>query len=144
MIGLCRFAYNAHDVCDTNMWCDLGKPFAWCKISIESWYHVKVWIVLFSELFTWIFCDTGVKSYWCSKAKNIRIMLLITFILQLHPQRNVTGFPRSAIQAEKTQFVRWLLTMLVKMREIWTCSLKLSYSSDLLTGMEVFIYIVVK
>ncbi len=58
-----------------------------CKIDILSyWYHVKVWIILFSELFTWISSDTGIKSYWCSKAikkieKNIRIMMLVSFIL---------------------------------------------------------------
>ncbi len=44
------------------MWCDL-------KIHILSyWYHVKVWSILFLELFTWISSDTGIKSYWCSKA----------------------------------------------------------------------------
>ncbi len=82
------------------MWCDLRKPVTWCKIDILSyWYHVKVWIILFPELFTWISSDTGIKSYWCSKAiknkKNIRIMMLISFILQFHPLRHVTGFPRS-------------------------------------------------
>ncbi len=43
--------------------------------------------------------DTGIKSYWCSKAikikKNIRIVILISFILQFHPLRHVMGFLRS-------------------------------------------------
>ncbi len=66
---------------------------------LRYWYHVKVWIILFPELFTWIFSDTGIKSYWCSKAiqinKNIRIILLISLILQFHPLQHVTGFHRS-------------------------------------------------
>ena len=82
------------------MWCDLRKPITSCKIDILSyWIHVKVWIILFPELFTWIFSDTGIKSYWCSKAiqinKNIRIILLISLILQFHPLQHVTGFHRS-------------------------------------------------
>ncbi len=52
-----------------NLWCDMRKPITWCKIDIWSyWYHVKVWIILFPELFIWICSDTGIKSYWCSKA----------------------------------------------------------------------------
>ncbi len=52
-----------------HMWCDLRKPVTWWKIDILSyWYHVKVWIFLFPELFTWISSDTGIKSYKCSKA----------------------------------------------------------------------------
>ena len=35
------------------MWCDLRKPVTWCKIVFLSyWYHVKVRIILFPELFT--------------------------------------------------------------------------------------------
>ncbi len=52
------------------MWCDLRKPITWYKISNLSYlYHMmKVWIILFSDLFTWAFCDTGIKrTYWCSK-----------------------------------------------------------------------------
>ena len=50
------------------MWCDLRKPVTWYKISNSSYlYHMKVWIILFSELFTWAFCDTVIKSYWCLK-----------------------------------------------------------------------------
>ncbi len=60
---------------------------------------IKWKCVLSSELFTWISCDTGIKSYWCSHAiknkENIRIMMLISFILQFHLLRHVTGFPRS-------------------------------------------------
>ncbi len=48
---------------------DLGKPFPWCKIDIlRHWCHVKAWIILFSELFTWIVYDNSVKSYLWSKA----------------------------------------------------------------------------
>ncbi len=58
------------------MWCDLRKPIKCngAKIDILSyWYYVKVWIILFPELLTWIFSDTGIKSYWCSKAiKNFK------------------------------------------------------------------------
>ncbi len=84
----------------SNMWYDLRKPVTWCKIDIFSyWYHVKVWIILFPELFTWISSDTGIKSYICSKAikikKKIGIIMLISFILQFHLLRHVTGFPRS-------------------------------------------------
>ncbi len=51
------------------MWCDLRKPVTWRKIYILSyWFHVKVWIILFPNLFTLISSDTAVKSYWCSKA----------------------------------------------------------------------------
>ncbi len=62
----CHVCTNIH--AQTIMWCDLGKP--WYKIpNLSYWYHMKVWIIiLFSELFTWAFCDTGIKSYWCSKA----------------------------------------------------------------------------
>ena len=84
------------------MWCDLRKPVTWCKTDILSYcYYVIVWIILFPELFTWMSSDTGIKSYWCSKAiqnkeKNIRIMMLIFFILWFHSLRHVmTGFPRS-------------------------------------------------
>ena len=42
----------------TYLWCDLRKPVTWCKIDILSyWYHLKVWIILFPELFTWISSD---------------------------------------------------------------------------------------
>ncbi len=44
-------------------------------------YHMKVLIILFSERFTWIFCDTGIKSKY---RKTLTIMLLISFILQFH------------------------------------------------------------
>ncbi len=45
------------------------NPVTWCKVDILSyWYRVKVWIILFPELFTWIFSDAGIKSNWCSKA----------------------------------------------------------------------------
>ena len=86
------------DVHYQKMWCDLmWKTFKWWEIDILSyWYHVKVLIILFSEQFTWIFCDTGMKSYWCSKAvknKDVRIMFIISFILQFHPVRHVTSFP---------------------------------------------------
>ncbi len=49
------------------------KTLTWWKIYILSyWYHVKVWIILFSDHFTWTLCDTGIRSYWCSKAiKNV-------------------------------------------------------------------------
>ncbi len=72
---------HATFVC-AHMWCDLRKPVTWCKIDIlSSWYHVKVWIILFPELFTWVVSDTGIKSYWCSKAtkikKNIRNVMLL-------------------------------------------------------------------
>ncbi len=37
------------------LWYDLGKPITWWKISNLSYcYHVKVWIILFSELFAWV------------------------------------------------------------------------------------------
>ncbi len=76
------------------------EPVKWCKIDILIyWYHVKVWIIFFPELFTWISSDTSIKSYWFSKAikikKNIRIMMFISFILQLQPLRHVTGLLRS-------------------------------------------------
>ena len=52
----------------TIMWCDLRKPVTWWKLSnLSYWYHMKVCIILFSELFAWAFCGTGIKSYWCSK-----------------------------------------------------------------------------
>ncbi len=70
------------------MWCDLRKPVTWCKIILSYWYHSKVWIILFSELFTWIISDTGYKSYWSSNAiknkgkkTNIIVMMLISFNL---------------------------------------------------------------
>ena len=55
-----------------HLWCDLRKPFTWCKIDVFSyWYHVKVnFEFLFSKPFTWIFRNTGTKIYWCSKAIN--------------------------------------------------------------------------
>ncbi len=52
----------------------------------ENWYHVKVWIIPFSGLFLiFCFCDTGIKSYWCSKTinnkeKNITIKFIISFL----------------------------------------------------------------
>ncbi len=57
--------------------------------SLNYWYHVKVWIILFQELFIWISFDTGIKSYWCSKVekhKNYDANSLL---------RHVTGFPWS-------------------------------------------------
>ena len=66
-VPLCKF-HPKH------LWCDLRKPVTWCKFNIlRYWNHVKVWIILFPELFTWISTDTGIKSYWSSKAiKNER------------------------------------------------------------------------
>ncbi len=94
LLSKLQLAYNVHR--------DLVKFVTWCTISNFSyWYHMKVWI-LFSELFTWAFCDTGIKSYVCSKVvknnkKNIRIMLLmlISLTLQCHSVQHVTGFLRS-------------------------------------------------
>ncbi len=77
------------------MWCDLRKPVTWCKIDIlRYWYYdIKIWIILIPELFTWVSYDTGIKSYWFQKLsnmmKNIRITMLISFILQFHPLRHV-------------------------------------------------------
>ncbi len=54
-------------ICDV-IWARSEKTRAWCKIDILSyWYQVKIWIILFPELFTWISSDTGIKSYRCSK-----------------------------------------------------------------------------
>ena len=86
----------------TQMWCDLRKPVTSCKIDVLSyWYHVKVWIILFLNLFTWISSDTDIKNCWgyCSKSyKNKEKYYdsnLLYFALQFHPLWHVTGFPRS-------------------------------------------------
>ena len=51
------------DPITNHMWCDLKKPVTWCKIDIFScWYHVKVWIILFPELF---YLD--LLCYWFQK-----------------------------------------------------------------------------
>ena len=61
--------HNMWNLKISRVWCDLRKPVTWCKINILSyWYHVKVWIILFQELFTWISSDINIKSYRCSKA----------------------------------------------------------------------------
>ncbi len=56
-----------------NMWCDLGKPITWCKISnLTYWYHMKVWNIIFSELLTWALCDTGIVTEFkgCQKQRK--------------------------------------------------------------------------
>ncbi len=63
----------------------------------ELWYHEKLWIPNFFYL------DS--LSYWYQKLlmfkgykkikKNIRIVKLVSFVLQFHPLQHVTGFLRS-------------------------------------------------
>ena len=73
-------------------WCDTqlahlkglnSNPSHGAKYQIWVMYHMKVWIILFSELFTWAFCDTAIKSYRCSK------------VCSFNSVRHVTGFLRS-------------------------------------------------
>ena len=72
------------------LWCDLRKPITCCKIDIlslilvscESLNHPFPRPFYMDLLWYWY------QSYWCSKGiknkvkKNIRIMLLISFVLQ--------------------------------------------------------------
>ncbi len=107
------------------------NPSHGAKIDILSyWYHVKVWIILFPQLFTWISSDTGIKSYWCSNSinikKNIRIKLLISFILQFHLLRHVMGFHRSRhIFASKLLYWNELYFMYVFTDIAWIANIGL-------------------
>ena len=68
---LFQACFSRFDAIRAYMWCDLGKPILWCKISnLSYWYHMKVRIILFSELFTRVISDAGIKSYWFSVVKN--------------------------------------------------------------------------
>ncbi len=66
----CNLSSKAWYHCNSiYLWYDRWKPITCRKIDILSyWYHEKVWIIFFPELFTWISSDTGIKSYRCSKA----------------------------------------------------------------------------
>ena len=76
----------------SNMWiiCDV----IWENLSHDA--KLTFWVIdimwkwfSFYVLFTWYSDATAIKSYWCSKVtKNIRIMMLISFILQFHPLRH--------------------------------------------------------
>ena len=76
--------------------CVLGTSHNNTYCLLAWWYHVKVWIILFPELVTWISSDAGIKSYWWSKAienKEKHWNYDVNFFyFAISPLRHVTGF----------------------------------------------------
>ena len=110
---------------------------------LSYWYHVKVWIIPFPELFTWISSDTGIRSYILHKIKkSIRIVMLISFILQftLCDMRRSLLYMIHNVEFSVCQYPRLFVRKLIISRSKWICKKYLPHNHVLTPLLQGFLF----